>query len=218
MRKISISRNLLRQPATNYHESLDNCSQTNGCDLTKISNYKRRKISSLKLSTAFIVGASLIVSLFSVLPRVEGQQQGNSSSILFTVRSSFDPLTGALFYNKIDSNGFTVQSANEFFPTPPIAVCENNTSWQQFQKILLNNQIQPPPAGNISGNPNLTCCDYYTPRVGYQFTQCKQQNQTLGGPYILPGRENPLVVFELRNNEHISSTRVPWFGLFQLIN
>jgi hypothetical protein len=56
------------------------------------------------------------------------------------VFSRFDPYTGSLYYDKIDSMGRSVQHITEYFASPPVTLC-NLTVWRQFKQELLTNQL-----------------------------------------------------------------------------
>lgn len=95
--------------------------------------------------------------------------QTTTQTPLFRVISRFDPATGALFYDMLDANGNTIQRIEQIYAVPPVAVC-NSTVWSLIQQSLAASQLFGPIGLNISANQSLYCCDYYTPKIGYQFT------------------------------------------------
>jgi hypothetical protein len=77
----------------------------------------------------------ILVGLLCLLfaSKVIGQ---NTESLPFRrVNSRFDVMMGTLFYDVLDQNGNTVQRIEQFYPLPPVAVC-NNTIWGNVQNDL----------------------------------------------------------------------------------
>jgi hypothetical protein len=95
--------------------------------------------------------------------------QNTTQSPLYRIISRFDPATGALFYDMLDANGNTIQRIEQLYAVPPVAVC-NQTIWSLIQQSLAASMLFGPIGLNISANTSLYCCDYYSSKIGYQFT------------------------------------------------
>jgi hypothetical protein len=119
-------------------------------------------------------------------PSTVSAQQANQTTVpQFRVISRFDPISGALFYDKVDRNGFTVQRVTNYFSIPPVANC-NLTLWSNVLQSLAAESIQAPVGVGLNATDPIQCCDYFSPRVGYEFTQCERNI----GPYIFDNRKN----------------------------
>jgi len=106
-----------------------------------------------------------------------------------------------------------VQRVAQYFSLPPVAVC-NLTLWSTVQSSLINESIQAPLSVGLNGTDPIQCCDYYSPRVGYEFTQCERNV----GPYIFEARRNSPLSLQFRNDGNLGFNNVSWGGFFQLIN
>lgn len=128
---------------------------------------------------------------------------------VYTVVSSFDPLVGTLFYEKLDQFGNKVERIEQTYPVPPAAVCDL-TKWSKFMNMIVEARILPPNIENLDENSYLQCCDYYIPSVGYQFSRCEQDI----GPYIFPSKKVNNKIHERYLNEELAYNVIDWSGLF----
>lgn len=182
------------------------------------NEYENRKeplMGSRSSTKGLVKLAAVIAALLAIsAPTLARGQTANETVPLFTVVSRFDALSGALFYDKLDRNGFTVQRVAQYFATPPIASC-NLTLWGTILQSLQNESISAPAAGLLlNATTPLQCCDYFSPKVGYEFTQCDNGI----GPYIFENRKNTPLSLQFRNDQNLGFNNVSWGGFFQLIN
>lgn len=106
------------------------------------------------------------------------QRQNN-----FTVAAKFQPDSGMLFYDKLDSEGRIVERIEKFYPIPPVSEC-SQTTYGAFLKSLDSKNIAPLTHLNLTEETELKCCDFYSKGLGYQFTVCDKAV----GVYLLPDR------------------------------
>jgi hypothetical protein len=89
----------------------------------------------------------------------------------FTVAAKFQPDSGMLFYDKLDSQGRIIERIEKFYPIPPVSEC-NQITYGAFLQSLDSKNIAPLTFLNLTQDAQIQCCDFFSKGLGYQFTVC----------------------------------------------
>ncbi|CDW90118.1 UNKNOWN [Stylonychia lemnae] len=112
----------------------------------------------------------LKIVLLSILASLVSSQ--NQSTVVFSVRATYMPDFGILYYDRYDIYGRFIERLEYFYPLPPIGECNSNYTFGNLEQSLQTSSLII-PGNQMPSTQQVTCCDYYSPGRGYEFTKCE---------------------------------------------